>query len=93
MFSSGNFVKDWFDALKWFIQSDLGNNLVNSSSVDHFIMDGGSELYDSAYLMFDEEKNPYLSYSSKDFDGLELFVEKDTEPTWEELKNICDESN
>ena len=87
-FNSGDFVKDWYDGLKWFIQSDLGEHLCNSSSVDHFIMDGGHELYDSAYLKFGEDGTPYLDYVWDDT-GLELFVAKGTKPTWEELREIC----
>jgi len=88
VFNTNNFVKDWFDALKWFIQSDHGEHLCNSSSVDHFIMDGGHELYDSAYLKFKEDGTPYLDYEWDDT-GLELFVAKGTKPTWEELREIC----
>jgi len=89
-FNSGDFVKDWYDGLKWFIQSESGEHLCNSSSVDHFIMDGGSELYDSAYLKFREDGTPYLDYVW-DGIGLELFVAKGTTPTWEELREICND--
>ena len=63
---------------------DVDPYLCNSSSVDHFIMDGAP--YDSAYLMFKEGK-PYLSYDY-DENGWEMFVPTGTEPTWEELKNV-----
>ena len=92
-FNSGDFVKDWYDALKWFIQSEINDHLVNSSSVDHFIMDGGHELYDSVYLKFKEDGTPWLDYAHDYIlfgeNGLEIFVVKGTEPTWEELREIC----
>jgi hypothetical protein len=87
VFNTGDFVKDWMHALKWFIEGDFGDHLCNSSSVDHFIMDGGSELYDSAYIGFDENKNAYLYYEWDDR-GLEVFVPKGMKPTWEEFKEI-----
>ena len=91
IFNSGNFVKDWFDHLKWMIQTELNNReiIMHSSSVDNFIMDGAP--YDSAYLKIEDDgKKTSLVY---DYDGehtgIELFVAKDTQPTWEELKEIC----
>lgn len=85
-FDSGNFVKDWFDAIKHIITKteDETFTATYSSSVDHFIMDGNA--YDSAYLCFEEDA-PYLDYEN--FDGIELFVKSGTKPTWEELKEIC----
>lgn len=95
-FNSGDFVKDWYDALKWYLHADLKEHaLCNSSSVDHFIMDGAP--YDSAILKFKSDDTPYLDYAHDYIlggdNGIELFVPKDTEPTWEELKKICDDSN
>ena len=86
-FSSGNFVKDWYDAFEWYIFADLDEHaLINSSSVDHFITDGAP--YDSAYLILDGD-NPRLEYSYCE-DGMEFFVPQGTKPTWEELKILCD---
>jgi len=87
-FDSGDFVKDWYDATKY-ILTELPNELhhSNSSTVDHFIMDG--DAYDSAYLEFDEvSEQPYLSYENA-FDGIELFVKAGTKPTWNELRELC----
>ena len=86
VFNTGDFVKDWMHALKWFIEGDFGEHLVNSSSVDHFIMDGAP--FDSAYIGFNENKEPYLYYEWDDR-GLEVFVPKGMRPTWEELKIMC----
>lgn len=87
IFNSGNFVKDWFDALKFEIFELQGEHFMNSSSVDHFIMDGAH--YDSAYLKEkDNGKDEwYLDYEHHD--GIELFVPEGTKPTWEELKSMC----
>ncbi len=91
VFSSGDFVKDWYDMRKFMIQ-ELSNTepvFSHSSSVDHFIMDGAP--YSSAYLKIDKNKNPYLSYEICDYDnGIEFFVPEGTQPTWEELKEMCE---
>jgi len=89
-FDSGNFVKDWYDLIKWIMHADLNEPIIGSSSVDHFIMDGAP--YDSSYLKFNEEKKPYLSYEHDYSDeGIEFFVPKGTQPTWEELRKLCDD--
>lgn len=99
-FDTGDFVKDWWDRTKYIIQEllDSGDVFINSSSVDHFIMDGAP--YDSAYLHVVDEK-PVLKYvDTTDPDylftqadifehGTEMFVPEGTKPTWEELKEIC----
>ena len=88
IFNSGNFVKDWFDCIKFCLQNIPDDNypVVHSSSVNHFIMDGAP--YDSAYLTTDDSKEkPYLSYDN--IEGVEHFVPKGTQPTWDELKKMC----
>lgn len=84
-FESGNFVKDWFEAKKKYI--DFAEDelfLSHSSSVNHFIMDGAN--FDSAWLIWDNDTtNPRLVYEF-DENGWEMFVPKGTKPTWEELK-------
>jgi hypothetical protein len=87
-FDSGDFVKDWYLALKFVITGGLGeiSHLAHSSSVNHFIMDGGSELYDSAYLvMKNEVGNLVYDYTPE---GIEFFVKSGSRPTWEEFKKI-----
>ena len=83
-FDSGDFVKDWFACMKFIIFSDISTNepIINSSSIDHFIMDGAP--YDSAYLI-PAEGNTQLSYEYQE-DRLEFFVPRGTKPTWEEMK-------
>jgi len=87
-FDSGNFVRDWFACMKFIIFSNISENepILNSSSIDHFIMDGAP--YDSAYLI-PAEGNTQLSYEYVE-DRLEFFVPKGTKPTWKELKEMCD---
>jgi hypothetical protein len=100
-FSSGNFVVDWFNAKKFFVQelNEKVDYMVQSSSVDNFIMDGAP--YDSAYLHFVDDK-PVLKYldrtdkywffdKEKIADGMEIFVPENTKPTWEELKEMVKE--
>ncbi len=92
-FSSGDFVKDWYDLWKFIISEDFEEPVAHSSSVNHFIMDGAP--YDSAYLHIVDGKgvlkyidrtNPkwYLDHDTES--GIELFVPKGNKPTWNELK-------
>ena len=97
-FASKNFIKDWWDMRKFMIL-ELSDEIyfTKSSSVDHFIMDGAP--YDSAFLhivdgksvlkYIDYAEDNYL-YSQQDiYEGIEFFVPQGTQPTWEELKEIC----
>lgn len=90
IFDSGNFIVDWYNLNKWLseeIEGELKSEhaFSNSSSVDHFIMDGAN--VQSRYLKFDEDGNPYLSdkYDWLD-EGAELFIPEGENWTWEQLK-------
>lgn len=91
-FYTGNFVKDWFNAKKYWLDNfrETDPHFSQSSSVNHFIMDGGNLLYDSTYLKFDKNEEPYLDY---DFwaNGWEFFVPKEKKWAWKELKQYCKE--
>ena len=88
IFNTENFVKDWYDMRKYMIQNLLDSEIffVNSSSVDHFLMDGAP--YDSAYFKTNDDGTPYFSYVFGD-ENIEFFVPKGTKPTFNELKEIC----
>lgn len=95
-FNSGNFVKDWYDAKKKYLETeDEDPVFCHSSSVDHFLMDGAK--YDSAYLHVVEGKPvlKYLDRTKDDWyidpigDGWEFFVNEGETPTFEELKESC----
>ena len=88
IFDSGNFVKDWYDAKKKFVEFHEDEvSLGASSSVDQFIMDGAP--YESAYLVFkNDDDNGELVYEY-DEKGWEMFVPKGIKPTWEQLKEMC----
>lgn len=98
-FNTGNFIKDWYDMRKHMIK-EVENELyfTQSSSVNHFIMDGAP--YDSAYLhivdgkpvlKYIDRSNPNWWMDDKNIDdGMEFFVPENTQPTWEELKNMCE---
>lgn len=97
LFKTGNFIKDWYNAMKFFI-NDLNDNdprLSGSSTCDHFIMDGAE--FDSAYLHVVNDK-PILKYIDRSVEnwyltdvdkGIEFFVKEGTTPTWEELRELC----
>lgn len=88
MFDSGNFVKDWFNLIK-FVITELNNtelHITGSSTIDHFFMDGADKLYDEAYLNTDDIE---LVYNFSSNDQCKLYVPKGTKPTWNELKEMC----
>lgn len=88
-FNTGNFIKDWYDC-NAFIINDLGEKepyISNSSTVDHFIMDGAP--YESAYLKtLDNGETWDFYYGSEHYqNGIEFFVNTGDRPTWEQFKN------
>jgi len=100
-FDTGNFVEDWYDMRKFIIHHENESDFFwsHSSSVDHFIMDGAP--YDSAYLHMVEGK-PVLKYFDRSDpkwylnqadveEGIEFFVPENTQPTWEELRKLCND--
>lgn len=93
VFSSGNFIKDWYNLNKWVAQEmagELSNEIhfSNSSSLDHFITDGANVV--SRYLKMKGGK-PQLE---KEYDfmdeGIELFIPSGEDWTWEQLKNYIE---
>lgn len=93
VFDSGNFIKDWFDMMKFIIEelNETESYFVGSSSVDHFFMDGADELYDEVYLVeisVDGETKNELT-NVYDGDAIKFYVPTGTQPTWVELKEIC----
>lgn len=99
-FESGDFVKDWFQAKMKYAKElqDQDPFLSASSTCDHFIMDGAN--YDSAYLHIEDGKgilkyvdrsDPNYLFTQSDIyeNGWEMFVNPGTQPTWEELKEMC----
>jgi len=87
-FNSGDFVKDWYDCTKLVVTKIHGKEYIsNSSSVDHFIMDGAK--FDSAYLKEVKGKAELVYDDNADGQGIEFFVVEGTKPTWEELQKLC----
>ena len=88
VFNSGDFVKDWYDCNAFIIHEliDTEYHFSNSSSVDHFIMDGAP--YKSAYLKTPDGGTTWIldyEYDAQN-QGVEFFVNENEQPTWEELK-------
>jgi hypothetical protein len=102
IFNSGNFIKDWYYMRKFIFNNTEEEPIIGySSSIDHFISDGAP--YDSAYLHFVDGKpilkyfdrsDPNWCFTQRDIDenGIEFFVPENTQPTWEELKEMCEKS-
>ena len=98
-FESGNFVKDWYDAKKKYMEiMDVEPFLSGSSTCDHFQGDGGK--FDSGYLhvvdgkpalKYIDNSDPNYLFTQQEIyeDGWEFFVPEGTQPTWEELKELC----
>lgn len=99
IFFTGNFERDWFEMGKFIITEPHQEAFWSmSSSINHFIMDNAPFI--SAYLhpipntdnekweliYWDETKHNYLNDSYIFDKGIEFFVKKGTQPTWEELK-------
>lgn len=87
-FKSGDFVKDWYDCIKFMITEIPDEPVSHSSTVDHFIMDGAK--FDSAWLKVDDE-SAKLVYKYRP--GIELFVPKGKQPTWSELREMCGDTS
>jgi hypothetical protein len=94
VFDSGNFVKDWYDLVKFMIMelSKTESHFIGSSSTDHFFMDGAK--FDEAYLVdgiVNGEKKSVLKYdgNNEEEDGIVFYVPEGTKPTWAELKELC----
>lgn len=85
VFNSGDFVKDWYDCTKFMItEISDSEHILHSSTVNHFIMDGAD--FDSARLKADDETAKLVYKYRPD---IELFVAKGTQPTWNELRELC----
>jgi len=90
IYKSGDFVKDWYDCIKFLITKKVVEKepVMHSSTVNHFIMDGAK--FNSARLKTDETLPPQLIYKFDwDDEHIEFFVKKGTKPTWEELRTLC----
>jgi hypothetical protein len=95
IFDTGNFINDWFNTIKYFIFELENEPFLTSSSVDHFFMDGAD--FDAAYLHVENnvailkyiDRNDEMWYVDPITEGIELYVEPGTQPTWEELKEYC----
>lgn len=96
-FNSGDFVKDWYNAHIKYFDEHKDEHFSHSSSVNHFIMDGAP--YSSAYLhdvndtyvlKYVDHSDPNYIFTQRDIfeNGLELFVPENTQPTWEEYKEL-----
>lgn len=91
VFNSGNFVKDWFDLVKFIITelSETEPFFIGSSSIEHFFMDGADELYDEAHLITGTTGESEIFYNDMSQNEIKLYVPKGTQPIWKEFKEMC----
>ena len=87
-YNSGNLIKDWFDAINYYIDNSDSESLTYSSTVDNFFMDGCLKRFSIGYIVHIKGKRT-LKYTKKYSDNLEFFVPKGTKPTYEELVEYC----
>jgi hypothetical protein len=87
VFDSGDFMKDWYFALKYLVNLENWEPISYSSSVDHFIMDGAP--YDSAYFRVEVGSGVGVLDFKESKEGIEIFVKSGWVPSWEEFRSYC----
>ena len=98
-FFTGDFVKDWYDVMKFILTGGDGEefHVAFSSSVHHFI--GDTDLYESRHLDFETMEFHNIQTVNDVENGIgwakfdeltEFFVEKgSTISTWDEYRAHC----
>ena len=87
--NSGDFIKDWY-RLNQYIYKKTNiweEGVLQSSSVDHFIKD--SKNYESRWLKIENDVAVFVENYDNNNPGLEFFISKGTNPTWEEHTTRC----
>tara|TARA_R110000851_G_scaffold221165_2_gene373931 strand:+ start:689 stop:1051 length:363 start_codon:yes stop_codon:yes gene_type:complete len=89
-FKSNSFIKNWYDCTKFKMMLDnqeFGFN--DHSSINEYIKKNS---FDRKYLT-NSSGEWVLKDMSSEFDNkaVKYYVEKDTNPTWEELRKICED--
>jgi len=95
-FDSGDFVRDWYYAIKFKLSLDkLDFDFEVSDTINNFIVDGAP--FDIVWLRRYHAYKvtvPYLTDYSGNSEWPKnsmFFVEKGTTPSWEELREMCDD--
>lgn len=93
-FKTDEFYIDWFLAKKFFMKELYAKDHVHYklnelSSIDLFMVDGADEKYDTCFLNFDENDQPYLDYEG--YNGWRFFTPKGERYSWVELAAKVDE--
>ena len=91
-FGTGNFIKDWFDAMNYFISNaQQGDYVMFGSTIPIFT--GHHPEFDSAYLVKNDGFLGFvdlpLSFQFRESEKVRFFVPRNTILTWEDLKRIC----
>tara|TARA_R110000796_G_scaffold27712_8_gene76225 strand:+ start:747 stop:1112 length:366 start_codon:yes stop_codon:yes gene_type:complete len=87
-FKSNNFIKNWYDCTKFKIGLDNQEfDFIDDSSIDEYVKKNS---FDLKYL-----SNPNGEWGLTDKRANHLavkyYVEKDTNPSWLELRKICED--
>ena len=85
--NSGDFVKDWYMLNEYiYIKTELCKLPIStSSSLDHFIMD--TDKYSSKWFTIVGDGFTFTKDYNKS--GLEFFINKGTDPIWDEFKEYA----
>lgn len=83
-YDSGNFVKDWYNALEYAIKHMKKYNIVFSKGIDDYVH--LSNKYKKVYL---KKYNNHWTLFNNINDGYVFYVLKDSNLSWEDLKQLC----
>lgn len=84
-FETGDFVRDWYDCVKFELTELAGKEhaFAISSSVDHFIMDGAE--FDRRYLVVVDDEAELVEGD----EGVMFFVGRGKDYSWAEFRERC----
>lgn len=86
-FESGDFIKDWYNAIRFIAKFLCDYDINYSTGIQDFI--GLCDLYDKAYLLNSGGMWQLTKDKPETDKYFQLYIEKGQCPEWEEFKNYC----